>query len=97
VNRCEVNLIDGTFTCAQTAPSTFDLTWVRNGIGSLFQKTTTIQTLGPVKTRIKGQFASQMANVNGMWDGHSALDQPGNVVDTEQTTVIREIRIEANP
>jgi hypothetical protein len=69
---------------------------VSNGIGSLFEKTTQVQTLGPVKTSVKGQFVSRMANVNGVWDGHSAVDQPGNVVDTENTTVIGEITMEAN-
>ena len=97
VNRCVVNFVDGTFECAETTPSTFDLTWVSNGIGSQFRKITEILTLGPVKTRIKGQFVSRMANVNGTWDGHTAVDQPGNVVDTENTTVTREITMEASP
>lgn len=91
VNRCVVNTEDGTFVCTETTPSTFDLTWTRNGFGSLFTKTTTIQTLGPVTTRVKGQFLSVTASVNGTWDGRVAVDQPGNIVDTESTTVIREV------
>lgn len=97
VTRCLVDTVNGTFDCVETVPSTFDLTWVRNGFGSLFQKTTLIQTLGPVTTKFKGQFTSVMANVNGMWDGHVAVDQTGNLVDTQSKTIIREVTMVANP
>ncbi len=97
VNRCVVNTIDGTFTCAPTTPSTFDLTWTKNSVGSLFQKITTIQTLGPVTTRVKGQFSSLMASVDGTWDGHLADGQSGNLVDSHSKTVTREVSIDAIP
>ena len=97
VNRCRVNTVEGTFECSETVPSTFDLTWVRNGFGSLFTKATVIQTLGPVTTKLKGDFLSVTANVNGTWDGHDAVDQTGNIVDTQNRTITREVTMEANP
>jgi hypothetical protein len=97
VNRCRVNTVEGTFECGETVPSTFDLTWVRNGFGSLFTKATVIQTLGPVTTKLKGDFLSVTANVNGTWDGHDAVDQTGNIVDTQNRTITREVTMEANP
>ena len=89
--------VEGTFECSETVPSTFDLTWVRNGFGSLFTKATVIQTLGPVTTKLKGDFLSVTANVNGTWDGHDAVDQTGNIVDTQNRTITREVTMEANP
>ena len=97
INRCRVNTVEGTFVCAETVPSTFDLTWVRNGFGSLFTKLTQIQTLGPVTTKVKGDFLSVTANVNGTWDGHDAVDQTGNIVDTKNRTIPRAVTMEANP
>ena len=97
VTRCVVNTADGTFTCDPTTPSTFDLTWVRNGVGGLFTKATTIQTLGPVTTKVTGQFESLIANVNGTWDGHTSVDQSGNLVDTRSRTLTREVTLEAAP
>jgi hypothetical protein len=97
VNRCRVNTVEGTFECRETVPSTFDLTWVRNGFGSLFTKATVIQTLGPVTTKVKGEFLSVTANVNGTWDGHEAEDQTGNIVDTQSRTITRDITMETHP
>ena len=98
VTRCVVNTIDGTFTCAPTTPSTFDLTWTKNGFGSLFQKITTITTLGPVTTKVKGQFTSLIASVDGTWDGHQTADgQSGNLVDSHSKTVTREVSMDASP
>lgn len=88
--RCRISLIDGTMVCADTT-STFDLTWVKNGVGSTRERVTRVQELGPLTTKVKGEFISIMANVNGTWDGHTTIDDPGNLVDTRNTTIIREI------
>ena len=98
VTRCVVNINDGTFTCALTTPRTFDLTWTRNGFGGLLHKVTTIQTLGPVTTKVKGQFTSLIVSVDGTWDGHQTADgQSGNLVDSHSKTVTREVSMDANP
>jgi hypothetical protein len=46
---------------------------------------------------LKGDFLSVTANVNGTWDGHDAVDQTGNIVDTQNRTSTREVTLEANP
>jgi hypothetical protein len=56
-----------------------------------------IQTLGPVTTKIKGEFFSVTTNVNGTWDDHDAVDQTGNIVDTQNRTITREVTMETNP
>ena len=91
VTRCRVNQIDGTFVCAPTSPIPFDLTWAKNGVSSLFERTLRIETLGPVVTKVSGDFFSVTASVSGTFDGHTAAANQGNLVDTRSTTVIREI------
>ncbi|MGB5473403.1 MAG: hypothetical protein WBQ78_07990 [Gammaproteobacteria bacterium] len=97
VIRCVVNLITADFNCAPTTPVTFDLTWVRNGLGSVLEKTKRTETLGPVTTKFKGEYVSVAATVNGIWNGHSPADLAGNLLDSQSTTHIREITLEANP
>ena len=36
-------------------------------------------------------------NVNGTWDGHPSVNEQGNLSDTENTTIIREITMLAHP
>jgi hypothetical protein len=97
VTRCVVNLIDGTFVCNPTTPIKFDLTWVRNGFATIFEKSKRIETLGPLTTRIQGEFTSRTASVNGTWDVFTADENLGHLVNTQSTTVIREITMEASP
>lgn len=91
VTRCRVNQTDGTFVCAATSPVAFDLTWARNGVASVYEKTTRIETLGPVETKIRGEFSSVTATVSGTFGGHTAVANQGNLLDTESVTVTREI------
>jgi hypothetical protein len=96
VNRCVVNVPTGEFTCAPAAPLVFDLTWVKNSLGSVHETTKRKEVLGPVTTKFNGEFSSKTATVNGTWAGHSAADQPGSLMDTESSTHIREITVQ-NP
>jgi len=91
VTRCVVNTIDGTFVCAPTSPVAFNLTWTQNGLSSVFERTTRIETLGPVTTTLKGEFFSVSALVNGTFGGHTATANQGNLLDTQSTTIIREV------
>ena len=97
VNRCVVNTVSGEFSCAPTTPLTFDLTWVKNGIGTVFEHTRRRETLGPVTTKFHGEFTILTANVSGTWAGRSATNLAGNLLDTESRTHIREITVVDNP
>jgi hypothetical protein len=97
VNRCVINTITGSFACAPATPKSFDLAWVRNSIQTIDEKTTRVETIGPVTTKLKGEFTIKTANVNGTWDGHSDANSPGTLQDTHSTTIIREITVQANP
>jgi len=71
---------------------------VNNGVGSVSETTKRVETLGPVTTKFKGGFTSLTANVNGTWDGRDAANlPPGTLLDTQSTTIIREITVEPNP
>lgn len=96
VNRCVLNVITAEYTCAPTDPITFDLTWVRNGIGSISEKTKRVETFGPFTTRFQGEYISYSASVNGTFGGHTAVDLAGNLLDTQSRTSIREITMEAH-
>jgi hypothetical protein len=97
VNRCVINLITAEYTCSAGYPISFDLTWVRNGIGSVHEKTTRTETFGPVSTKIQGEYSSLTATVNGTWAGINSADMAGNLLDTESKSLIREITLEAKP
>jgi hypothetical protein len=91
VTRCRVNQTDGTFVCAPTSPVSFDLVWTKNGLASVFEKTTRIETLGPIETKVRGEFFSVTSSVSGTFGGHTADANQGNLIDTQSLTVIREI------
>jgi hypothetical protein len=100
INRCIINLVTGQGTCGIAAPSSFNLTWVKNGFGSLSQKEMFRQTLGPVTTKFQGSFVSVTADVNGTWDGHTTVAGPnagGDLLDTQNTTIIREVTLAPTP
>ena len=94
---CVVNVINADFDCEDSTPITFDLTWVRNGYGSIHEKTQRTETFGPVAVKFKGEYDSVTALVNGRWSGHTASELFGNLVDTKNNTNIREITVAANP
>lgn len=97
VNRCEVNLNTGEFNCVTTTPITFDLTWTIDGFARIHEKTKREETLGPVTTKFHGEFDQRSAGITGTWDGHLATNMFGNLLDTQSTTVLREITLEPNP
>jgi hypothetical protein len=97
VTRCVINLVTGDFTCAPTGPSTFDLTWTKDGFGTTLEKIKFLDTLGPVTTKFEGTSSRVTASVSGTWDGHASTNAQGNLSDTQNTTIIREITLLANP
>jgi len=97
VNRCLVNLDTAEFHCDPSIPITFNLAWLRNDFGSVSEKTMRIETFGPVTTKFKGEYESQTARVNGTWEGFTASENIGNLVDSQNSTLIREITMKAHP
>jgi hypothetical protein len=93
VIECLVNAETGVSTCAEGSPRSFDLTWVKNGLGSRYEKTTRRDTFGPVTTRFSGEFVSETADVSGTWDTRDASGFSGDIMDTRNKTIIREITV----
>ena len=93
VTRCIINLNDGTFTCAASAPLTFNLSWLQNGFGSVQETTKRVETLGPVTTKVKAEFTTVTATVNGTWGGRSSPNLGGDLTDSQSKTYIREITV----
>ncbi|MBL0219681.1 MAG: hypothetical protein IPQ07_38175 [Myxococcales bacterium] len=93
INRCVINMNDGTFTCAASGPLTFNVSWVQNGFGSVHETTKRVETLGPVTTKVKAEFTTVTATVNGTWGGRSSPDLGGDLTDSESKTSIREITV----
>ena len=89
--RCVVDLTFGTFVCAPAEPLTFDLTWTQNGFGSIHEKCKREETMGPVTTKMKTEFTTVTANVNGTYGSHTASNLSGELTDSESRTYIREI------
>ena len=96
VNYCAVNLVTADFNCEDSTPITFNLTWVKNGYGSLHEKTQRTETFGPVTIKYKAEYDSVTAKVNGIWSGHYASELFGNLVDTKNNTNTREITVAAH-
>jgi hypothetical protein len=93
VTECLVNTETGASICAEGSPRSFDLTWVKNGLGSREEKTTLRDTFGPVTTKFSGEFVSEIADVNGTRDTRDASDFSGDIMDTRNKTIIREITV----
>jgi len=91
VIRCEIHLVTGDFSCADTDPVAFDLTWVVNGYETVQEHISRLETLGPLTVRFAGSFDQRSALVNGSWTDNSAVDVSGNLLDTRGMTVLREI------
>ncbi len=96
VNSCVVNLVTADYNCETGNPINFDLTWIKNGYGSIRERTQLTQTDGPVTVKFKGEFESVTAIVNGTWTGHTATNLFGNLVDSKNQTNIREVTTSAN-
>jgi hypothetical protein len=94
VTRCVINLNDGTFTCAPSAPLSFNMTWAVNGFGRIEEKTKRKEIMGPVTTKVNAEFVLQTTNVNGTWGGRSSPNMNGDLTDSESKTYIREITVE---
>jgi hypothetical protein len=94
VTRCEVSLETGDFECAETTPISFDLTWVQDGFAEVHEKIKRTEKLGPVTTKFKGEFDQRSTLIDGTWDGRVAENMNGNLLDTQNVTVIREITVQ---
>jgi len=97
INRCVVNTAAGETTCAVQSAITFHLTWAANGFLTVFQKLHQISTSGPTTTIYKGQFDQVSASINGTFTGVTIADNNGNLIDTKNSTVTREVDFEPNP
>lgn len=93
--QCLIDTSTGASTCDfRTTPSTFNLTWARNGFEVDIDHDTASQTIGPLTTRSHGSFARYSANVNGTWDGNTTQpSSQGFLQDTKQTIVTRDITV----
>ncbi len=96
VTRCEINLNDGTFTCAPSGPLSFAMTWAVNGFGQVEEKIKRKEIMGPVTTKVTAEFTMRTANVNGTWGGRSSPNLNGDLTDSNSKTYIREITVAAN-
>jgi hypothetical protein len=94
--RCDVNLIDASFFCDYTTPSTFEVTWTADGFGSVVERTQRTETFGPVSIRSQGEYTERSATVNQKWDGHFNADATGNLLDTRGITFLREVALQRN-
>jgi hypothetical protein len=94
VIRCEIDLDNGTSTCAPSGPLTFNMTWTANGFGRIEEKLKRKEVMGPITTKVNAEFTLQTANVNGTWGGRSSPNMNGDLTDSESKTYIREITIE---
>jgi hypothetical protein len=97
ISRCEVNQVTGEFTCGDGTAIRFDLSWVNDDFGDIQEKTKRKQVFGPVTTRFEGEFKQRTASINGTWTGHTGVDMSGNLLQTVNTTITREITMEASP
>lgn len=94
VIRCEINLETGDFGCADGDPIAFDLRWVVNGVATVQEHVSRLETLGPLTVRATGWYDQRTAIVNGTWNGNSAFNNSGNLLDTRGMTVLREITMQ---
>lgn len=97
ITRCTVNTDDGTSTCVTGGPAiAFDLTWEQNGFSEIEQRIRQRERIGPLTTVFRGHFFQRSATVNGFWNGNTAVDIRGQLLDTQNTTITREIIMEMN-
>jgi hypothetical protein len=97
VTRWEINLVTGQVTSAPWPPVTFDLTWAPDDFWTSFERVESIATFGPVKQHFRGAFSRVSASVSGTWDGHPLMNGSGELQDTQNNTIERQIIVEPNP
>lgn len=97
VIRYEINLVTGEITSGPWSPVTFDLTWVPNSFFTSVEHVESVQTFGPVKRYFRGAFSQVSASVSGTWGGYTQTNGSGNLQDTKNNTVEREIIVDPNP
>lgn len=97
VYRCELNIITGEYNCLPYPPLTFDLTWVRNGFTSVYEKTKRTESFGPVTTKYEAEFVSHSALVSGTYGDYSRSNMSGTLYDTQNKSFIREVTMQLNP
>jgi hypothetical protein len=97
VTKCIVNLTTGDFTCEPGTPRTFDLTWTKNGLGSVSERSVRVETFGPVTTKIQGEYQILLATVRGIWDGHLANGVRADLLDSQSKTMFREVTVKMRP
>jgi hypothetical protein len=79
------------FSCEDTDPIAFDLTWVVNGFATVYEHISRKETFGPLTVRFTGSHHQRSALVNGTWTDNTAVDNYGTLLDTGGMTVLREI------
>ncbi len=90
--RCEINTSTGDSTCTDNGPSTFDVTWAKNGFEIDIDNNHSKQILGPVTTITHGKFTRVSADTNGTFDGHTTqTPSQGFLEDTKSLTVTRDV------
>lgn len=94
VLRCVITGIigdPGAITCAPaTSPVTFDLTWIKDGYGSVHGTSTRVETLGSVTTRYHRQYNKVTANASGTWtelNEHAGTNMIGYLTNLQDTTI----------
>jgi hypothetical protein len=97
VIRFEINQATSEITSTPWPPVTFELTWVPNGFFTSVDHVESVQSFGPVKRHFQGTSSVVSASVSGTWDGHTQTNGSGNLQDTKNNTVEREILVEPNP
>lgn len=94
VVHCLVNIVTAEFTCEDGAPIPFDLFWEQNGYSEVEEHIRRREKIGPLTVSFRGSFDQRSALVNGTWNGNTAVDMSGNLLETRNTTVIREIMMQ---
>lgn len=98
ISRCEVDETTGQIiVCGDGAPIRFDLSWVNDGFGDIHEKTKRREVFGPVTTKFEGELKQRTARIDGTWTGHAAVDLTGNLLQTVNTTITREITVQTGP
>lgn len=91
IDVCVVDTSAGTTVCSAGSPITFNVTWTADGFATTFQKLHEIRTEGPVTTTFKGTFDQVSAGASGTFTGFTIADNTGNIIDTKNSTVTRDV------
>jgi hypothetical protein len=94
INQCVVNSATGETTCSAHAAIAINLTWTADGFQTIFQKLHQITVQGATTTTFKGTFDQISAGISGTFNGFTITDNGGNIIDTKNTTVTRDVDFE---